>query len=152
MPLEQPPLPRESIQCSISAAVEYQVPANLMLAIVQKEGGKPGLISRNKNGTADLGPMQFNTAYLQDLAKYGITQKDVLGSGCYPFHLAAWRIRGHLQNDKGDIWTRAANWHSRTPSKNAAYRNDMLKKAEKWGQWLATHYQTHVYRDAYATR
>ena len=61
----------------------------------------------------------------------------------YPFRLAAWRIRGHIANDRGDIWTRAANYHSRTPDINARYRADLIRRAARWTTWLDSHFPTH---------
>ncbi|AGS40894.1 Conjugal transfer protein TrbN [Cycloclasticus zancles] len=139
---DMPPLEQERVVCSISAAVKYEVPANIVLAVAEKEGGRPGQRVRNSNGTHDVGPMQFNTAYLGDLEKYGITANDVAASGCYSFDLAAWRLRGHILNDSGDIWTRAANYHSRTPKYNVIYRGDLIQKAVKWADWLDEHFST----------
>ncbi|EEP5037164.1 muramidase [Salmonella enterica] len=139
---DMPPLEQERVVCSISAAVKYEVPANIVLAVAEKEGGRPGQRVRNSNGTHDVGPMQFNTAYLGDLEKYGITADDVAASGCYSFDLAAWRLRGHILHDSGDIWTRAANYHSRTPKYNAIYRADLMQKAVKWADWLDEHFST----------
>ena len=65
---------------SVIAAVKYDVPANIILAVAEIEGGKPGRYVENTNGTYDVGTMQFNTAYLHDLAQYGITAKDVAAS------------------------------------------------------------------------
>ena len=48
--LDLPPLQQERIVCSITAAIKYQVPANILLAIAEKEGGKPGMVVINKNG------------------------------------------------------------------------------------------------------
>lgn len=107
--LDLPPLQQERIVCSITAAIKYQVPANILLAIAEKEGGKPGMVVTNKNGTYDVGPMQFNTVYLHDLRKYGITLAHVAVKGCYPYDLAAWQLRQHLLHDKGNIWVRSAN-------------------------------------------
>ena len=139
---EIPPQIQERIVCSISAAVKYQVPANIVLAVAEKEAGKPGQWVRNSNGTHDVGSMQFNTAYLGELARYGITVNDVAASGCYSFDLAAWRLRGHIRHDKGDIWTRAANYHSRTYRYNVVYRADLMAKAVKWADWLEARFVT----------
>ena len=128
--------------CAVSAAVKYEVPANIVLAVAEKEGGKPGQWVRNSNGTHDVGPMQFNTAYLRDLARYGITADDVAAAGCYSFDLAAWRLRMHIRNDKGDLWTKAANYHSRTPRYNTVYRADLIRKATKWADWLEARFVT----------
>jgi hypothetical protein len=57
--------------------------------------------------------------------------------------LAAWRVKGHLERDKGDLWTRAANYHSRTPAFNARYRAVMIKKAGKWARWISARFKTY---------
>ena len=121
-----PPMMQERVVCSIAAAAQYQIPANVVLAVAETEGGRPGQWVQNTNGTHDVGPMQFNTSYLGTLARYGITTADVAASGCYPYQLAAWRLALHLQNDAGDVWQRAANYHSRTPQYNAIYRGKLL--------------------------
>lgn len=131
---------QERITCSIAAAKTYEVPANIMLAVAEKEGGAPGLWVRNVNGTYDIGPMQFNSSYLNELSRYGIFAKHVESSGCYPYMLAAWRLRLHIKNDSGDLWTRISNYHSRTPIYNTAYRTDLIVKAGKWADWLEARY------------
>ena len=137
-----PPQLQERVVCSIAAAVKYQVPANIVLAVAEKEAGKPGQWVLNTNGTHDVGPMQFNTVYLRDLARYGITPGDVAAAGCYAFDLAAWRLRQHIRKDRGDLWTRAANYHSRTPQYNATYRADLLVKSRRWADWLEARFVT----------
>lgn len=134
--MDLPPDMQERIVCSIAAAIKYEIPANIVLAIAEKEGSKPGQWVRNSNGTHDIGSMQFNTAYLRDLSKYGITPEHVANPGCYSYDLAAWRVRLHIKNDKGDIWTKAGNYHSRTPKYNAKYRADLITKSVKWANLL----------------
>lgn len=127
---------QERVVCSIVASIKYEIPVNILLAIAEKEGGKPHQWVRNRNGTFDVGAMQFNTTYLKELSKYGITPDHVAKPGCYAYDLAAWRVRLHIKNDKGDIWTKAANYHSRTPKYNVKYRADLIVKAAKWSNWL----------------
>lgn len=127
---------RERVVCSIAASVKYDIPANVLLAVAEMEGGKPGQWVSNANGTHDVGPMQFNTAYLRGLARYGIAASDVAAAGCYSYDLAAWRLRQHIKQDSGDLWTRVANYHSRTHVYNAAYRKGLIEKAGKWADWL----------------
>jgi len=138
-----PPAQQEMVTCALGAALTYDVPANILLAVAEKEAGKPGQWVRNDNGTFDVGSLQFNTAYLRDLSRYGITAADVAAPGCYSYLLAAWRIRGHLRKDAGDVWTRAANYHSRTPTFNARYRADLIRRAVRWTTWLDRHFPTH---------
>ena len=140
--IDLPPQMQERVVCSISAAIKYEVPANIMLAVAEKEAGKPGQWVRNTNGSHDVGAMQFNTQYLSDLSRYGITANDVAAAGCYAFDLAAWRLRIHIRNDKGDLWTKAANYHSRTHKYNTIYRADLMRKAGKWADWLEARFVT----------
>ncbi len=59
--MDLPPDIQERVVCSITAAIKYEIPANILLAIAEKEGGKPGQWVSNSNGTHDVGSMQFNT-------------------------------------------------------------------------------------------
>ena len=68
MPADIPPAIHEKVVCSIGAAAKYGVPANIILAVAQREGGRPGQWVRNNNATYDIGSMQFNTAYIRTLA------------------------------------------------------------------------------------
>jgi hypothetical protein len=142
MPIDIPHQLDERVTCSIAAATRYQIPANVMLAVAEKEAGKPGQWARNANGTFDVGAMQFNSAYLGTLARYGITAGDVAAAGCYSYDLAAWRLRQHITKDVGDLWARCANYHSRTPRLNAVYRADLMRRATRWADWLSARYQT----------
>ena len=126
----------ERVSCSVAAAARYGIPAHLMLAVAEQEAGTPDLWMKNSNGTSDVGPMQFNTAYLSTLAQYGITPQAVAAPGCYAYDLAAWRLRQHLRSDQGDLWTRAANYHSRTHRYNIRYRLDLITRATSWATWL----------------
>ncbi|MFZ3287952.1 MAG: hypothetical protein WA191_14050 [Telluria sp.] len=143
MPIDMPQQMQERIVCSISAAAKYEIPANIVLAVAEKEAGRPGQWVRNANGTHDVGPLQFNTAYLAGLARFGITPADVAAAGCYPYDLASWRLRQHITKDRGDLWTRAANYHSRNPKFNGVYRADLIWRAAKWADWLMARYPAH---------
>jgi len=131
-----PPAASERVTCSVRAALRYGVPANVVLAVAEQEGGRPGQWVANTNGTFDVGALQFNTAYLRSLAPYGIGPAEAARPGCYAYHLAAWRLRQHLAHDAGDLWTRAANYHSRTPGLNADYRAQIMVRGARWAGWL----------------
>jgi hypothetical protein len=139
-PSEQPWRSSERVTCSIAAGVKFGVPANIVLAIAEIEGGRPGQWVRNRNGSYDVGPLQFNTRYLDHLQRhYGITAADVAAAGCYSYELAAWRLRKHLEFDRGDQWTRIANYHSRSPAENERYRAKVIRAAATWARWLSEH-------------
>lgn len=101
--MDLPPHLQEKVVCSIAASIKYQIPANVLLAIAEKEGGKPGQWVRNSNGTFDVGAMQFNTTYLKDLSRYGITPDHIASSGYYAYDLTSWCVQLHLKNDQGNI-------------------------------------------------
>lgn len=134
---ELPERLRERVRCSIAAAERFEIPAAIILAVAEMEGGRPGQWVKNKNGSYDVGPMQLNTRYLVHLKEeYGVTPEDVAAEGCYSYEVAAWRLRRHLTRDTGDVWTRVANYHSRTPRHNAKYQRRLIGKVEKWERWL----------------
>ena len=142
--VDLPPLIQERVVCSVTAAVKYDVPANIVLAVAELENGRPGQYRINDNGSKDIGTMQFNTNYLADLSVYGITDKDVAAAGCYPYELATWRLRNHILHDKGDLWTKAANYHSYTPEYNSIYRAKLKTAARRWAAWLTQHFNTRI--------
>jgi hypothetical protein len=132
------------INCVIQAAQRQQVPANLLLAIASIEGGKNGQYVGNENGTQDIGHFQLNTTHWQRngiFARFDISQEDVAWRGCYNAELAAWLLRQHLQaaSDQ-DYWTKAANYHSKTPKFNRIYRSKLIPLAVRWGDWLRLQY------------
>lgn len=135
-------LHREQIECAIAAAVKYDFPANVLLAIAEQEAGKPNTWSSNRNGTYDVGVMQFNTAYLRQLQRYGIHPEHVASDTCYPYLLAAWRLKTHLVNDRGSFWTRISNYHSQTTYYNQKYAASVAPRAERWATWLEKNYAT----------
>lgn len=128
--------------CAIGAALTFDFPANALLAVAEMEGGRPGQVRANTDGTHDIGIMQFNTRYLADLARYGIKPADVARDDCYPLYLAAWRLKRHVNEDSGEFWQKVANYHSRTPKHNARYRARLLPLARKWQDEIARRYET----------
>lgn len=135
--IDIPSLLQERVVCSVTAARQYGLPEVAVLAVAEQEGGRPGIAVRNTNGSFDLGALQLNTAYVRTLSRYGIRYEDVQLAGCYPYQLAAWRIRRHVQYDRGDFWTRVANYHSKTPVFNIRYRAKLIQRASRWQRWLA---------------
>ena len=137
-------MPTALIWCALAASVRYDVPADALLSVYSVERGGVDTWSHDANGTYDVGPLQFNTAYLASLRKFGITPGAVEGKTCYPWFLAAWRIHDQLVEDRGGFWTRVARYHSATPRYVATYRRQLLEYAPRWRAWLIAHYPTVV--------
>jgi hypothetical protein len=113
-----------------------------MLAIISAEGGKNGQAVRNKNGTYDLGHMQINTAtYKAEIAKYGISMKDIQYNGCKNVEVAAFLLAKRISEDAHKpYFTRVAAYHSKTPFYNARYKQKIMPLAYSWGVWLRKAY------------
>ncbi|MGH8077273.1 MAG: lytic transglycosylase domain-containing protein, partial [Lysobacter sp.] len=71
-----PPRPQSS--CMSTAAQRYHLPVPILQAVVKTEGGWDGLKKRNANGSYDLGRAQINTIHLAELAKYGISEHQLI--------------------------------------------------------------------------
>ena len=80
--------------------------------------------------------MQINSTYLLDLKKYGITEDMLQSDGCFPYYVAAYKIKRHLIEDKGSYWQKVATYHSRTIEYNLNYQKKIRPIAEKWSIWL----------------
>lgn len=123
--------------CLMLAAQTYDVPPAVMLGILQVEGGRPGIESRNTNGTADLGPMQINTIWLPELAsKWGVgedtARRWVRDDPCTNMGVAAWILRNHM-NETGSLAKAIAHYHSRTPTYGTAYRSKVVAAMRRHG-------------------
>lgn len=136
-----------TIECVLASAVKRDVPANVLLAIAQIEGGKEGLVKTNANGSYDFGRWQINSVHVEEMAEYGVSPEVfryyVLHDGCYGADFAAYRLQRCFNNPKWanrDVWEKAACYHSKTPSKNAIYRAKLKPPARAWADWLEANY------------
>ncbi|MDG4549838.1 MAG: lytic transglycosylase domain-containing protein, partial [Candidatus Contendobacter sp.] len=75
-----------TVACVQQAAVTYGIPEALILAVLETEGGRPGLARRNRDGSHDLGPMQVNTRWVR---REGLNARDLRDHGCYNLHVGA---------------------------------------------------------------
>lgn len=137
-----------TVECVIQAAAKRQVPANVLLGLASIEHGKNGQIVRNKsNDSYDISHFQINSnTFKSELEPYGIKLSDVQWRGCYNAELAAFLLSKRLNEARyqhQDFWTRAANYHSKTPKFNAIYRAKLVKLSTEWANWL-THNNSDV--------
>lgn len=83
----------EWVQCAKAASVRYAVPETLLHAILAKEGGRIGTVSRNANGTVDLGPAQINSAWLSAFARYGVSAAHLSSDVCTNLAASAYILK-----------------------------------------------------------
>jgi hypothetical protein len=66
------------LACMVAAASFYHLPPRVLPSIQVVEGGRPGVISQNTDGSADLGVMQVNTIWVPQFASItGMTEDAV---------------------------------------------------------------------------
>ncbi len=116
--------------CLLMAAQTYSIPPAVMAGIYQVEGGKVGQQVRNTNGSYDLGPMQINTIWLPELSRmWGVSKqqawKEVRDNPCKNAAVAAWILKGHL-NETKNLSQAIAHYHSRTPHIGQRYRKKVI--------------------------
>ncbi len=108
------------LHCINKAAYEYKVPAKLIVAVLNVERGRVGMIQANKNGTYDLGPMQINTSWWPTLYHYGITPQAVRYNACTNIKVGTW-ILGKAIASEPNVLTGIGNYHSHTLKYNQVY-------------------------------
>ena len=108
------------VHCINQVAIEYHVPAKLILAVLEVSQGKVGQAKPNSNGTYDLGPMQINTSWWPGLYRYGITPQAVQYNPCINVNVGAWILAGDIANGS-NLLSGIGDYHSHTLPLNYAY-------------------------------
>ncbi len=113
------------VACINQAAIQYHIPAPIILSILRVEGGRIGMANPNSNGTVDFGPMQINSLWLPELKPYGITRESLQYDPCVNVKVGTW-ILGQKIADSDNLWQGIASYHSKTPQKNHHYREKII--------------------------
>jgi hypothetical protein len=113
-----------------AVAVFYQLPPWALPAIHRVEGGRPGVVRHNSNGTDDLGTMQVNTLWLPALARgtgmpEGRLYRTLVRDACFNVAVAGAILRIYL-HESGDPVKAIGFYHSHTPAIGQAYRLRVL--------------------------
>ena len=122
------------IACMALVAQVYSLPPRVLPSIQKVEGGRPGLVHWNVNGSADLGIMQVNTAWLPTLSRYTkLSEGDVtarlLDRPCFNIAAAGLIMRTYLDEARGDLMIAVGFYHSHTPVLGEGYRAKVLRSA-----------------------
>ncbi|HEX8989054.1 MAG TPA: lytic transglycosylase domain-containing protein [Rhodocyclaceae bacterium] len=114
-----------SMSCLVREADRNGVDPYVLLAVMKTEGGRPGELALNRNGTIDLGPMSVNTAWLPSLARhYRVAEPELKRrlalDGCANVAAGA-LILGRKISESGNVWEGVANYHSGNPARQGRY-------------------------------
>lgn len=86
---------RIPVECVRRASVDYDVPQIVLLAMIAQESNGHPAVSRNRNGTYDLGPAQLNTASWVPyfVNRYGMKVEDIVNNPCQAVRAMAYVVR-----------------------------------------------------------
>lgn len=144
---------KDRINCAAKASIKYNVPVDALLAISSIENGNIDTVSRNSNGSYDYGVMQVNEIYIYDLNKkhgLNLTKEDFLKKDCFSFEVAAFKVKEHIKFDQGDLLTKIAMYHSRTPRLNKIYKKKLINHARYWSDFLLkNNFKLYIYSQFY---
>lgn len=132
MPIDTRWRMQEQIVCSIAAATKYENTRQCLAGRCRRTAGRGGGSAIAATAATTWGRCGSTRTTYASWRSTGSPTRS--GGGCYPFALAAWRLRKRIEYDTGDLWTRAANYHSRTPQ-FLVYRADLMVRA-RWADWL----------------
>lgn len=104
----------------------------ILLGILHHETGRIGRVTRNSNGTVDIGPFQINSSWLPKFARYwNITQpaayQTIRDSWCANASAAAIILGLAIDDAHGDLWRGVGRYHSPTPRLAAAYARKVAR-------------------------
>ena len=142
------------LACMAMVASLYHLPPRVLPSIHAIEGGRIGTVSRNRNGSEDLGVMQVNTLWLPQLARYtGLSEAEVrdrlIHRACFNIAAAGAIMRTYLDEANGDLMRAIGYYHSHTPARHDAYRARVMGVA---GQLFGTPPTTQPARRAEPSR
>jgi hypothetical protein len=124
------------LACMVAAASFYHLPPRVLPSIQVVEGGKPGTVSRNTDGSADLGVMQVNTLWVPQFAAIiGMSEDAVharlIADPCFNIAAAGAIMRVYLDEAGGDLMRAVGYYHSHTPERASEYQVKVLSAATR---------------------
>lgn len=137
--IPNPPFTTEQERCIVPASEFHQVNPHILRAILRVESSlKPSTVTRNENGTLDVGMGGMNSIHFRELAKFGIAPEHLLDA-CVASFVAAWHLKKNV-NKYGNTWFGVAAYHSTTPYFNQRYQallyNELVKSGTVQGMLL----------------
>ncbi|MBW4025157.1 MAG: lytic transglycosylase domain-containing protein [Proteobacteria bacterium] len=124
------------LACMALVASIYHLPPRVLPSIQSIEGGHPGTISVNRDGSDDLGVMQINTRWIRPLAVYTArpeaeVRRRLIDDPCYTIAAAGLILRTYLAEDHGNLMRAIGDYHSHTRMLNLDYQAKVMRAAEE---------------------
>ena len=114
------------LACMLTVASIAHLPPRVLPVIETLEGGAPGMVRPDANGTADLGVMQINTIWIPALSARAElspaeTRARLIDDPCFNIAAAALVLRVYLAETHGALLPAIGDYHSHTPTLNRLY-------------------------------
>ena len=113
----------------------YGLPPRALPAIQAVEGGAPGIVHHNADGTDDLGVMQVNTRWIGPLTRVTrmpppAVRVRLIGDPCFNIAAAGAILRAYL-GETHDLMLAVGDYHSHTPALRRDYELKVLAAARR---------------------
>jgi hypothetical protein len=115
------------LACMLAAAQYYHVEKHVLPSLQVVEGGAPGLVHQNTDGSSDFGVMQVNTLWVKPIAAANNMSEDhvtarLRDDSCFNIRAAAAILGLYLHETRGDLLQAVGDYHSHTKPLNLAYQ------------------------------
>jgi soluble lytic murein transglycosylase-like protein len=114
-------------------ASRYQgINSTVLRAIAMMENPRcDARISKNTNGSVDVGCMQINSVHFTELARHGVLPADLLDQ-CKNIYVGAWHYKKMVRK-YGNTWKAIGAYHSETPHLRDRYAQGVYRILQKHG-------------------
>jgi soluble lytic murein transglycosylase-like protein len=124
------------LACMALVASLYHLPPRVLPSIQLVEGGTPGNVHRNTDGSDDYGVMQINSIWVAPLAAYTGLPREAVRTRlilwpCFNIAAAGAILRAYLNETRGDLMLAIGDYHSHTPPLNRDYQIKVLQSATR---------------------
>jgi len=108
------------LACMAATAAFYALPPRVLPSIHVVEGGVPGSVHRNTDGSEDLGVMQINTLWIAPIARVTrmaapAVRARLIADPCFNIAASGAVMRTYLHESRGDLMMAVGYYHSHTP-------------------------------------
>jgi hypothetical protein len=122
------------LACMALTAHFYGLPPRVLPSIQAVEGGRPGQVHVNTDGSVDFGLMQINTVWVTPIAQAihaapVYVQARLAYDPCFSIAAAGAILRAYLNETHGNLMLAIGDYHSHTPPLNLAYQAMVLQRA-----------------------
>jgi hypothetical protein len=115
------------LSCMVLVASLYNLPPRVLPSVQAVEGGRPGAVHVNRDGSQDLGVMQVNTRWLPALSAYTgldqpVVRERLIWKPCFNIAASGAILRTYLDEARGDLMQAIGYYHSHTPLLSQRYQ------------------------------